>query len=49
MAARELRYEWFEVLRLERQLDYIATAHHQDDQVETLLINLTRGTGIRGF
>ena len=49
MAARELRYEWFEVLRLERQLDYIATAHHQDDQVETLLINLTRGTGIRGL
>lgn len=49
MAARDLRYEWFEALRLERQLDYIATAHHQDDQVETLLINLTRGTGIKGL
>ena len=49
MAARDLRYQWFEALRLERKFDYIATAHHQDDQVETLLINLIRGTGIDGL
>lgn len=49
MAARDLRYAWFEELRAEKNFDYIATAHHQDDQVETLLLNLTRGTGLKGM
>lgn len=49
MAARELRYEWFEKLRTEIGYDYIAVAHHQNDSIETLLLNLTRGTGISGM
>lgn len=49
MAARELRYQWFEKLRLEEKADYIAIAHHQDDSVETVLLNLIRGTGIKGL
>lgn len=49
MAARELRYQWFEELRLAHGYDYIATAHHQDDAVETILLNLVRGTGIAGL
>lgn len=49
MAARELRYKWFENLRLELKADYIAIAHHQDDSVETVLLNLIRGTGIKGL
>lgn len=49
MAARELRYSWFEDLLEKLQFDYLATAHHQDDLVETMLINLSRGTGIRGL
>ena len=49
MAARELRYEWFEKLRTEIDYDYIAVAHHQNDSIETLLLNLTRGTGISGL
>lgn len=49
MAARELRYQWFEELRLAEGYDYIATAHHQDDAVETILLNLVRGTGIAGM
>jgi len=49
MAARELRYQYFEEIRLEHKYDYIATAHHADDQVETLFINLLRGTGIAGL
>ena len=49
MAARELRYEWFRKLLNTLQYDYLATAHHQDDLVETMLINLSRGTGIRGL
>jgi len=49
MAARELRYEWFEKLRQEVDAQAIAVAHHQDDNVETLLMNLCRGTGIRGL
>lgn len=48
MAARELRYQWFEQLRQELNYDYIALAHHQNDSIETLLLNLVRGTGISG-
>ena len=49
MAARELRYEYFERQRGERQAAAIAVAHHRDDNAETLLLNLIRGTGIRGL
>lgn len=49
MAARELRYNWFEKTRAECQADVIAVAHHQDDSVETMLLNLIRGTGITGL
>ena len=49
MAARELRYREFERLRQEQGLDVIAVAHHQDDAVETLMLNLIRGAGINGL
>lgn len=49
MAARILRYEWFEKIRKEHHCDYIATAHHQNDVLETVLLNLTKGTGIAGL
>ena len=49
VAARNLRYEWFEKLSKENHLDYILTAHHADDNLETFLINLTRGTGLDGL
>lgn len=49
MAARELRYAWFEELRRKLNADAIAVAHHKDDSVETLLLNLIRGTGINGL
>lgn len=49
MAARELRYNWFEEQRLATGAQAIAVAHHRDDSVETLLMNLVRGTGIRGM
>ncbi|GGG58836.1 tRNA lysidine(34) synthetase TilS [Hymenobacter glacieicola] len=49
MAARALRYEWFERLRQTQGLDYIATAHHQRDTAETMLLNLTHGTGLAGL
>ena len=49
MAARNIRYSWFEELRKECNLDWIATAHHRDDQVETILMNLARGTGLKGM
>ena len=49
MAARELRYEWFEELRKETGATVIAVAHHRDDSVETFLLNLIRGTGINGL
>ncbi|OIP83836.1 MAG: tRNA lysidine(34) synthetase TilS [Porphyromonadaceae bacterium CG2_30_38_12] len=49
MAARELRYTWFEQLRTELHADVIAVAHHADDNVETLLMNLTRGSGLHGL
>jgi tRNA(Ile)-lysidine synthase len=47
--ARELRYEWLEHLRKELDFDCIATAHHQQDAVETVLMNFFKGTGIRGL
>lgn len=49
MAARELRYQWFEEIRGKGNYAYIALAHHQNDSIETLLLNLTRGTGISGL
>jgi tRNA(Ile)-lysidine synthase len=49
MAARILRYEWFEKVRKEQNCEYIATAHHQNDVLETVLLNLTKGTGIAGM
>lgn len=49
MAARELRYAWFEALAEDAGFDRIATAHHLDDQVETALLHLIRGTGLRGL
>lgn len=49
MAARELRYQWFEEIRHSFNYDHIAVAHHQNDSVETILLNLTRGTGIAGM
>lgn len=49
MAARKLRYDWFHELSKAHQYDFIATAHHADDQVETILLNLTKGTGIAGM
>lgn len=49
VAARELRYQWFEELLVKNGYDVVATAHHLDDQVETFLINLARGTGIAGL
>ena len=49
MAARELRYAWFEEIRKENGYDTIAVAHNLNDNVETLIINLTRGTGITGL
>jgi tRNA(Ile)-lysidine synthase len=49
MAARKLRYEWFETIRKKHDAQAIAVAHHQDDSHETILLNLIRGTGIRGL
>lgn len=49
LAARELRYAWFYKLQEEQHLDYIVTAHHADDIIETFLINLIRGTGLEGL
>ncbi|MDO5608908.1 MAG: tRNA lysidine(34) synthetase TilS [Capnocytophaga sp.] len=49
LAARELRYEWFEQIRVRTDCQYIATAHHADDVWETFLINLSRGSGLRGL
>ncbi|WP_034040124.1 tRNA lysidine(34) synthetase TilS [Wocania ichthyoenteri] len=49
MAARELRYSWFEELSEQLGFDYILTAHHADDNLETFLINLSRGTGLEGL
>jgi len=48
MAARTLRYDWLEKIRKENGFHVIATAHHQNDLMETMLYNLTKGTGIAG-
>lgn len=49
MAARELRYRWFKQIAEQTGCQAIAVAHHQNDQAETILLNLKRGTGIRGL
>jgi len=49
MAARELRYQWFETIRTTHHFDFIAVAHHRDDQLETFFLNLARGTGLSGL
>ena len=49
MAARDLRYAWFEQLRQQLGYDKIAVAHHADDQAETFFINLLRGAGLNGL
>ncbi|AZQ44713.1 tRNA lysidine(34) synthetase TilS [Nonlabens ponticola] len=49
MAARDLRYEWFQEICKQHNYDKVVTAHHLDDQLETFLINLNRGTGLKGL
>jgi tRNA(Ile)-lysidine synthase len=49
IAARDLRYAWFKVLMQENGIQTLVTAHHADDNLETFLINLSRGTGIDGL
>jgi tRNA(Ile)-lysidine synthase len=49
MAARDLRYAWFEKLRIKSNAKYLAIAHHANDDVETFFINLVRGSGLKGF
>ncbi|HXI00491.1 MAG TPA: tRNA lysidine(34) synthetase TilS [Sphingobacteriaceae bacterium] len=49
MAARDMRYEWLESIREHHHYQYIGVAHHQNDSIETILLNLVRGTGIAGL
>lgn len=49
LVARNLRYEWLETIRQKHDYQHIATAHHHDDSLETVLYNFTKGTGIRGL
>ncbi len=49
MAARRLRYDWFNEIAREHGYTVIAVAHHADDSIETFFINLLRGTGLRGL
>jgi tRNA(Ile)-lysidine synthase len=49
LAARQLRYEWLEKVRRESGYHRIATAHHKDDSIETVLMNMMRGTGLKGI
>ncbi|MEW5675576.1 tRNA lysidine(34) synthetase TilS [Flavobacterium enshiense] len=49
VSARELRYDWFNELLQQENFDYLLTAHHLDDSLETFLINFTRGTGLEGL
>ncbi|MCS6796882.1 MAG: tRNA lysidine(34) synthetase TilS, partial [Raineya sp.] len=48
MAARQLRYDFFEQIRRQENYNYIATAHHLNDSLETAIFNFTKGTGIAG-
>ena len=47
--ARKLRYDWFDDLISKFNFDFLVTAHHLDDQIETYLINSSRGSGINGL
>ena len=49
VVARNLRYKWFNTLLINNNFDYILTAHHLDDSLETFLINFTRGSGLDGL
>ena len=49
IAARNIRYDWFEELVHEKKFDYLFTAHHLNDSIETFFINLNRGSGIKGL
>lgn len=49
MACRDIRYEWFETLRAKYNAQAVAVAHHADDKAETVMLNLVRGTGLRGL
>ena len=49
VAARELRYRWFDEMARKHNCQAVCVAHHQNDQAETILLNLKRGTGIRGL
>jgi len=49
VAARELRYQWLEKVRQQHDFQYIATAHHLNDSIETVLYNFAKGCGIRGL
>lgn len=49
MAAREIRYAWFDKLLNTKEYDYVLTAHHQDDAIETFFINLSRSAGLEGL
>ncbi|MEI6020453.1 MAG: tRNA lysidine(34) synthetase TilS [Bacteroidota bacterium] len=49
MAARELRYSWFDELMQKHAYDYLLTAHHANDSVESILLNLIRGSGLNGL
>ena len=49
MACRNLRYDWFEEVMVANHLNFLVTAHHLDDNIETFIINLSRGTGLSGL
>lgn len=49
VAARNLRYDWFNEILIQEKFDHIITAHHADDDVETFLIHISRGTGLEGL
>ena len=49
MAARKLRYNWFKNILKKYKFDYLVTAHHFNDSVETILLNIARGTGVSGL
>ncbi|HNA58688.1 MAG TPA: tRNA lysidine(34) synthetase TilS, partial [Chitinophagales bacterium] len=48
-AARNIRYQWLEEIRIQNNYDFIATAHHLNDHAETMLMHLTSGTGLQGM